>query len=164
MGFSQADSTRSHAGTPLSVSLKKISWYCKNSFTQPIGHSGTAACVYNTTQQKKSTTSESAGFRAVAAMYVVVMSHSPGCSKKVEGSQGSKKKDWCDSNSFNLEKKISEKKLLCNITSGGILTKWRSWSEMHLCSKLNYHQKIVFYSCCAGQILAKKGRLRSSIF
>ena len=45
-----------------------------------------------TTQQKKSTTSESAGFRAVAAMYVVVMSHSPGCSKKVEGSQGSKKK------------------------------------------------------------------------
>ena len=117
-------------------------------------------CVCYTTQQKKSTTSESAGFRAVAAaMYVVVMSHSPGCSKKVEGSQGSKKKDWCDSNSFNLEKKISEKKLLCNITSGGGLTKWRSWSEMHLCSKLNYHQKIVFYSCCAGQILAKKGDL-----
>ena len=50
-------------------------------------------CVCYTTQQKKSTTSESAGFRAVAAaMYVVVMSHSPGCSKKVEGSQGSKKK------------------------------------------------------------------------
>ena len=48
--------------------------------------------MYYTTQQKKSTTSESAGFRAVAAMYVVVMSHSPGCSKKVEGSQGSKKK------------------------------------------------------------------------